>query len=407
MSASKRPFILAGIGNAGGTVLDLLALGAPGSEGLLVINNDADSLSASVVQNRITVPTGGLTAGFQAIDEEFGRTVTGAPGVLLCGGLGGETASFLLPALAAHAKAGGMTTMACVSMPFSFEGKKKSTLAAEALAKLHGICDAVVVIDNDRLSGGNPTSASVSDAFHLPDRTLLAALLALRGMLSTNGPVRVTRSDLHEVLGERGTTAHFGFGSAGGPNRLHEALERAMKSPLLILPGKGLALRHASKILIFLRGPQDLSFAEVQSAVAEVERIAPEGCDLKVGVLPDGSPGEAVEIFIMTSSAVCHPGGKAPTRVRTMIPGGTPASPRVPAKSDQKKVPAADSIPMATRAVREVKTQGVRQTQATLDLDTHQRGRFDKSEPTIVSGENLDLPTFIRKGIKLATPKRN
>jgi cell division protein FtsZ len=408
MTALKRPFTLVGVGNAGVAVLDRFALGAPGSQGLLAINNDAESLSASVVQDRITVPSGALVDGFRAIDGDFGRAVAGASAVLLCGGLGGETASFLLPALAVHAKAGELTTLACVSTPFSFEGKRRSTLATEALKKLHDICDAVVVIDNNRLSGENPTSAVVSDSFDLPDRILLGALRALRDTLSTKGPVRVTRADLHQVFGIPGTVAYLGYGSAEGPNRLHEALERALKSPLLLLPGKAQVLREASKILILLRGPKDLSFAEVQSAVAGVERLAPDGCDIKVGVLAEGEPHEPLEISIMTSSAVVgHKGGMAVPAARSISSGALPVTPAMKVKTTREAKSVADPVSAVTRPAGAAKRTGTRQTQATLDLDTNQRGRFDKSEPTIVSGENLDLPTFIRKGIKLATPKRN
>jgi len=403
MSTPVRPLILVGVGNAGVTVLDLIALGSPGAPGLLVVNNDSESLAASVVTNRITDPSGDLTAGFQAIDDQFGKAVAGAPAVLLCGGLGGDTSSFLIPALAILAKAGGITTMACVGMPFSFEGKRKMANAADALEKLYGVCDAVVVIDNDRLSGGTPSTAAVGDAFGLPDRTLLAALQALRGMLGTSGPVKITRADIHEVFGVYGSQTHFGFGSAEGSNRLHEALERALKSPLLFVSGREPALREASKILILLRGPKDLSFAEVQLAVAGIEKIAGEGCDIKVGVQAEGPPDATLDIFIIASTPI----QRARSKPKLGATGDLPAESALTISSSQRKVGSQDGISTPSRSSKEAKKTDPRQTQGTLDLDTHQRGRFDKSEPTIVSGENLDLPTFIRKGIKLASPSRH
>ena len=397
MSAAKSSCLIVGIGNAGVTILDLLAVEHPGMQGLLAINNDAESLATSVVPDRMPVPEGDLGDGFLAIDDGFGVAVSRASAVLLCGGLGGETGSFLLPALAVRTKSAAVPTFACVGMPFSFEGKQKRDRAVAALEKLRAVCDAVAVIDNDQLSGGTPSTSAVGDAFRLSDRTLIASLLALQGMLATSGPVKITRGDLHAVLGVPGSVTHFGFGSSTGANLLHEALERALKSPLLTLPGKGTALREATTVLLFLRGPKDLSFAEVQSAVAGIERIAGVGCQIKTGVQADGSPESALDIYITAST-----GGGVQTTAKS------DESQRFSLTSiPQKQEIAGNAVPPSGKSAKPVKKTPAKQTQATLDLDSNQRGRFEKSEPTIVGGEDLDVPTFLRKGIKITTPARH
>ena len=148
MNTNPSRRILVGVGNAGVTVLDMLSVEVPGMTGLLAVNNDRDSLNASIVRDKIEVPEGDPGEGFRVIDDEFGQALDGASVVILCGGLGGETGSFLLPALAIRAKSTGLTTMACVGMPFSFEGKHRRDLAERALEKLQEICDAVIVIGN-------------------------------------------------------------------------------------------------------------------------------------------------------------------------------------------------------------------------------------------------------------------
>jgi len=396
MKKTQPSRLIVGIGNAGVSVLDLLSVENPGIRDLLVVNNDTESLSASIVADRLTVPEGDLGDGFISIDHEFGNAIGGASAVLLCGGLGGETGSFLLSALAIRAKSAGLPTLACVGMPFSFEGKQKRDLALAALEKLRAVCDGVAVIDNDHLSGGTPSSSAVGEAFQLSDRTMIASLLAMQGMLATSGPVKITRGDLHAVLGVPGSVTHFGFGSSHGSNRLHEALERALKSPLLSLPGKGQALHDTKMVLLFFRGPKDLSFAEVQLAVAEIERIAGERCLIKVGVQSEGSPESPLELFITASS------------------GGTV---QAVAKSNESKPfsltatetrgSSQQSVPVAAKADKPLKKSPAKQMQGTLDLESYQRGRFDKSEPTIVGGEDLDVPTFLRKGIKITTPARH
>ncbi|MFZ0615905.1 MAG: hypothetical protein WAN16_05585 [Chthoniobacterales bacterium] len=427
MSAPVPRRLIIGVGNAGVTVLDHLAVGNPSMQGLMVVNNDSESLAASVVTDRIAVPEGDLGEGFVAIDREFGGAVEGAATVVLCGGLGGETGSFLLPALAILAKSAGITVAACVGMPFSFEGRGKKEAATAALEKLHSVCDAVAVIENDRLTGGTPSTAAVGEAFALSERTLLASLLTIHRMLSTSGPVKITRSDLKHVLGVPGAITLFGSGSAEGSNRLHEALERALRSPLLNVPAKttpGSALAGASPVLLLLEGPPDLSFAEVQVAVGEIERIGGERCQIKTGVHADRPSGSPITISVVASSGGERPSDKpvapriAAAEVRPerqsapldeeTAPKATPQTPKTtpPAPKTIPTIPQAkpDSAPSTSTTPRKTTAK---QTQGTLDLDTQQRGRFDKSEPTIVAGEDLDIPTFMRKGIKLTPPQRS
>jgi cell division protein FtsZ len=424
MSAPVARRLIIGVGNAGVTVLDHLAVGNPSMQGLMVVNNDSESLAASVVTDRISVPEGDLGEGFVAIDREFGGAVEGAATVVLCGGLGGETGSFLLPALAILAKSAGITVAACVGMPFSFEGRGKKEAATAALEKLYTVCDAVAVIENDRLSGGTPSTAAVGEAFALSDRTLLASLLTIHRMLSTSGPVKITRSDLKHVLGVPGAITLFGSGSVEGSNRLHEALERVLRSPLLNAPAKttpGSALAGASPVLLLLEGPPDLSFAEVQAAVGEIERIGGERCQIKTGVHADRPSGSPITISVVASSGGERPSDKpvAPRVAEAEVrperqsvptyeeptPTATPQTPKTtppaPKTIPQAKPDSAPSNPTTPRKTT------AKQTQGTLDLDTQQRGRFDKSEPTIVAGEDLDIPTFMRKGIKLTPPQRS
>lgn len=409
MSADLSRRLIVGVGNAGVAVLDLLAMTEPGFKGLLVVNNDPESLAATVVRDRLDVPAGDPADGFLAIDEEFGKAVAGASSVVLCGGLGGETASFLVPALAIHAKSNGITVAACVGMPFSFEGRRRTELAENALGKLHAVCDAVAVIGNERLSGGAPSTAAVGEAFALADRTLLSCTRALHGMLSTSGPVRITRADLKNVLGIPGCKILFGSGSAAGSNRLHEALEAALSSPLLIQHGKtspGSALPGVKTILLLLQGPPDLSFAEVQTAVSGIERIAGDKCQIKTGVLATLAAGSPLTLSIVASAGEGAQPVKASGAPASGLLSETIESPAVATFTEgEVPPPIGKTANPSTPPAR--KSPASKQTQGTLDLDTYQRGRFDKSEPTIVAGEDLDVPTFLRKGIKLSPPRRS
>ena len=397
MSTKTNTQLIVGVGNSGTTVLDRLAAEHPGIRSLLVVNNDAESLASSLVSDRLNVPEGDPSDGFRAIDPEFCKRIEGASVVLLCAGLGGATASFLLPALATLAKASGITVLASVGMPFAFEGRQKRDLAAAALKKLQSVCDAVSVIDNDLFSGGVPSTAPVGEAFKMADIALLASLTSLLGMLSTSGPVRITRSDIVSVLGGHAASSRFGFGSAMGSNRLHEALEAALKSPLFSVQGKTNALRDATKAILFLSGPSDVSFAEVQLAVAEIERLTGEGCQVKVGVAAEAPLGTPLKLFVMMT----HASASSPASVAPTLELQNTVEPVAAISSKKQEQPT-----LKPKVVKPAVKGPTKPTQGVLELDAIFKGRFDKSEPTIVEGEDLDVPTFLRKGIKLSSPKK-
>ena len=406
MKNTNQKSVLVGIGNAGVSVLDRIAVEHPSIKETLVINTEGASLSASVTARRIAFPPcqdGDLSEGFLAIEEEFMAAIEGAPAVIFCGALGGELGSFLIPALAARAKADGITTLASVGIPFSFEGRQKREVADAALRKLHDLCDGVALIDNDRLAGGVPSTAAVGEAFVAADRALQFSMLALRGMLSTSGPVRITRADLAGSLGIAGAMTHFGHGMAKGANRLHEALEEMLRSPLLTIAGKGSALKEAATVLLLLSGPADLSFAEVQRTVSEIERVAGDRCLVKVGVLADGYADDPLEIYLLAGSGGGSRKATPPAPTKTATPVTQSSSKSAEEWPPARSQPSLDEA----RAAKSKKSSAAQQTQGVLNLETYQRGRFDKSEPTIVEGEDLDIPTFLRKGIKLVSPFRH
>jgi cell division protein FtsZ len=292
-------------------------------------------------------------------------------------------------------------------MPFPFVGKRKSELAENALGKRRDVCYAVAVIGNERLSGGSPSSAVVAEAFLLADRTLLACTRALHGMMMTSGPVRITRSDMKAVLGIPGSKTLFGSGTATGSNRLHEALEAALSCPLMIQQGKtspGSSLLGVPVILLLIRGPADLSFAEVQTAVDALERVAGDRCLIKTGVLASLPGGAPLTISIMASSGG---GATAATPSPASSVRRDAAEGEIEGAVSGKVIPeSGPRKPTRTSSSAKAAPSSPKQTQGTLDLDTYQRGRFDKSEPTIVAGEDLDVPTFLRKGIKLTPPRK-
>jgi cell division protein FtsZ len=398
MTGQLRQRMLIGVGNAGVGILDRLNIENPGVTGTLIINNDPESLGASIVTKKMTLPPGDVREGFLSIEDDFVKAIEGSASVLFCAGLGGDTASLMIPLLAARAKTMGLVTLACVGIPFGFEGKQKRELANSALKKLHGVCDAVAVIENDRLTGTDPTQTSVGSAFQLSDDLLYSSVRAVQGMLITTGPMKITRGDLALALG-KASPMHFGHGRSEGGNRLHEALERALRSPLMKKKEGLPVISEAGMILLLLKGPKDLSFAEMQVAVEEIERIAGKKCQIKVGVDANLFSTSELEIFIIVTTDESEVSEQENNFAGVVLKDSPVTSTQMRPKRE-----IANKAKQTTPAVKS--TSATNQTQGVLELNSYQRGRFDKSEPTIFEGEDLDVPTFLRRGIKLVAPPK-
>lgn len=439
-----------GLGNAGGNFLDQLLLSEPSFDGLVAINNDPDALMASVVPTRMTLAAEkNLLDAFCDVKETVFKEIENASTVLLCAGLGGITASTLMPRLAEISKAAKKTTIACVSLPFLFEGKRTQKLAIDALQALETICDGVVILDNNALCLSKSGGAGLGESFVASDEAMKVVLPGILAMLASKGPVRINRADLLGALSEKGAKTLIGYGEASGANRLHEAIEQAFKNPLL---NRGRTLAKANAIFVLLQGPKDLSFAEAQAAMHEIEKVAGDQHDIQLSVQAEAAEGEPLKVFILATSGgalksalkkttseeqknpapalVEEKASQEPelpvtesaikqaaiTPEKTPLPSFKPVTPleqKQPELSFTESLnPIEQSVPpkeevhtpkkVAWESIAQKPKAKPKQTQGDLNLTIAQRGRFDKSEPTIVEGEDLDTPTYLRLRLKLS-----
>ena len=400
---------IVGVGNAGVNFLDRLLVNNPFFLGLVAINNDLDALHASVVPTQLLLsPEEELVTALEKIVPSFEEQLQEASVVLLSGGLGGETASTLLPHLATVAKKLKKLTLACVTQPFSFEGKRAQSLALESLSALEQICDGVILVDNNQLSSSRSSKIAVGETFTASDEAMQQLLPNILAMLASKGPVRINRSHLLKSLSRTRNKISFGHGQASGANRLHEAMERLFKTPQL---QRGRLLTKSTTIFMQLRGPQDLSFAEAQAAMQELERVVGEDAKIELSVSAEELAGTALQVFILAveqelenkepavhlekqllsspQKSELSTVNSAPTISAAELSFDLTASTRSELSLESKK----QTIPKATTKIK--------QTQGALNFTAAQRGRFDKSEPTIVEGEDLDTPTYLRLGLSL------
>jgi cell division protein FtsZ len=411
---------------------------------VVAMNSDAQSLASAVAPRKSNLgprATRGLGAGgdpevgFEAAQEsleEIRFAVEASSSVILLVGLGGGTGSGAAPVVAEAAKEAGAFVLALVTTPFSFEGRRRAAQAAEAEAALQKHAHAVIRFENDRMADLSSPREGIRETFEAADRLLTECVASFLEMLNGDGPMPVTLGNLLSVLREGSPSALFGRGEGLGDNRAHEAVERALKSPLL---DRGRMLDDARAVIVHVGGPPSLSFSETAAIMRETSKHVPDDANLFLSVSATQSASSPLTVTIFGN----HDGGSPPSPpARTARPAPEPRAvpeftppkvikkdippPAAPEKSDDPLRPSppgrlfadadeptppkpnlpvsfaapatAGSPPTPTTPVK--KTPPTKVRQETLQFEPAARGRFEKSEPTIVEGEDLDVPTFLR-----------
>ena len=419
-----------GLGNAGVHLADRLAMAGHFGVEVIAMNTDAQSLASSVAAQKITLgskATRGLgtggdpEVGYEAAQESLDEIRTAVEGcniLFLCTGLGGGTSCGIAPLLAETAREAGATVIALVTSPFGFEGKRRSTQATEALTLLSRHTSALLHFENDRMAELTSPRSGIEETFATSDAMLSASITALIEILRGGNPMPIGLSDVLAVLGGGTPASLFGRGAAIGENRAHEALERAIKGPLL---DRGRMLSDCNAVIAHVAGPATLSFAEVAAVMRELTRYTPDDAKLFLGVtvLPDAAAPLSLTLFGNYSAAVSSSITVPVPSVRSTAPRPFPVpepepavatssqpEPELAAKTEEKPLfpePAPEEkpvvvarIPKESAAPKPKLAPQPKVKQESLNFESVARGRFEKSEPTIVEGEDLDVPTFLR-----------
>lgn len=440
LDRSQTPVVrLVGLGNAGVNLADRITMaGVPGLE-TVAINSDQQSLSSSVSPVKVSLgplTTRGLGAGgdpeigLDAAKEslpEIEEALAGSDIIFLCAGLGGGTASGAGGMVAEVAKQTGALLLAIVTTPFGFEGRRRTLQAAAAVQEISAHADAVIHFENDRMAELAEPKSGVAETFSACDELLCGCVSAVAHLISAHGPLGVGLPDLLSVLNAGSGGCLFGTGASAGDNRAHEALERALKSPLL---DRGRLLDEVASVLVHLSGPPSLSFAEVGAIMQEVARQASEGSMLHLGVSTLQDKNAPVVVTILAKGGAAAPAAAPPVRPRPAPAPERPPKPRPVPVEPEPDLPVVSELEPADKAVETPELEPLPEPaparqpprpaapqaapkpnpapkpappkikQETLQFEPVARGRFEKIEPTIVEGEDLDVPTFLRLNVK-------
>lgn len=423
--AQKIRLKIFGVGGAGGRTVSQMA-GAR-SQGhhtlenvdLIVINTDLQALQeiqgAEKVQIGAAV-THGLGAGgepeigarsAQNDAEKIEAHTQGADVVFITAGLGGGTGTGASPTIARIAKEQGALVLAFVALPFSFEGDRRKQQALSGLEQLKAQADAVICIPNDKIFRIAGPDASVVDAFKQADENIILGVQAVWQLLSRKGLINLDFADLRATLDSKHCDGLFSFGHAEGANKARDAVKALLENPLL---DGGDVLAKAEGVLVSILGGPELTLADVQKTVEPISRLAHRAHVIMGAAIDESYRGKlAVTVIaaanVLPRRAVAQP---VPTKPMTFPRPGDAALSRAPvmapvsassgsfsitSKSDAQEVPRPEPV-AAQKSTAKPK-------QETLPLEGVSRGRFDKSEPTLYNGEDLDVPTFIRRGVSV------
>lgn len=296
-----------GVGGGGGNAVNrMIDDGLQGVE-FIAVNTDAQALNMSRAENRIQIGeklTKGLGAG---ANPEIGRkaaeeskelieeAVQGADMVFVTAGMGGGTGTGAAPIIAKIAKDMGALTVAVVTRPFSFEGRKRATQAANGIAALKEAVDTLIVIPNDRLLEIVDKSTPILEAFKEADNVLRQGVQGISDLIAVPGLINLDFADVKTIMANKGS-ALMGIGTASGENRAVEAAKKAISSPLLETSIDG-----ATGVIMNITGGMNLSLYEVQEAADIVASAADQDVHMIFGsVINEDLKDEIVVTVIAT-----------------------------------------------------------------------------------------------------------
>jgi cell division protein FtsZ len=446
------PIKVVGVGGAGSNALDRVLLDGLERADLIAINTDVQSLASSVAAQKVQLGrsvTRGLGAGgdpelgYQSALEsadEIRQALLDARMIFICAGLGGGTGSGAAPFVAQLAREAGSLVIAFATLPFSFEGKRRGVQAQEAFARLNEIAHAVICFENDRMGEMVAPKAGIHQAFAVADITISQSVRSIVNLIQRPGLIRIGFDDLLAALRSRDGRCLFGFGESDSDNRAHDALAQALKNPLL---DRGRALANAAHVLVQIAGGPGMTLSEVEIVMHELGRYVNDQTQILFGTAVDGRMGNRLSVTIISSlaadsdsiqqtkpaqsnasmppvweqpqasppkidiipePAVAETRSEPPDLVEQPTPAAIEPPPPVPvakkpASAPRLIVPKKKELPI--EEVKPAPEKSVQAKQEVLQFEPVTRGRFEKSEPTIVEGQDLDVPTFLRKNIRV------
>ena len=365
--------LLVGLGGAGCAMVARLAPGLPADVQVLRVDTDArlvaDGAPGAVLQVGRAQTRGMGTGGEPALgavaaeaeEAALRRAFTGVPLVVLVTGLGGGTGSGAAPVVARLAAEAGATVLAFATMPFSHEGERRMRQANEGAVALGQKAHGLVFVHNDLLLQQVSTEAPLSESFAAADAWVGGALRALAAAFEPGALVPVDPAALRGILASPGSPTLFAYGVGAGPGAALQAARAAGSCPLAHAPG---AVTKVAALFVAVAGGPALTSADAFEAVGAVRlRFGGETTTLLCARI-DPALGDRVEVSVLGASLPVPKPAPKPKKGAKAVDAGQPL------------------FGFATE-------------------ETLRRGQFGGTPMTFIEGQDVDVPTYIRKAMRL------
>lgn len=381
-----------GIGGGGGNAIDdMIKANLVGVE-FLAANTDAQALARNQAPIKINLGanlTKGLGAGG---DPEIGRNATledadvlrealrGADMVFITAGMGGGTGTGGVPVVAEICKDLGALTVAVVTKPFFFEGRRRMRQAEAGIEATKKVVDTLITIPNDRLLNVAAKNVSALEAFKMANEVLLYAVKGISDLITIPGHINVDFADVRAVMSEMGL-ALMGTGIASGNNRAAEAAQKAISSPLL----EDISLRGARGVLVNITTGPEITLDELKDAAALIKEEAHEDANIILGWVVDESLGDEVRVTVI-GTGIGRPAEEENARLARVAP--------LPPQPEELEVPTiirkGGEAPLSTvKSMAEARKRARLEVLQSKKAIIHPDLQYEESE--------LDIPTFLRQ----------
>ena len=407
-----------GVGGGGGNAVNrMIQAGIKGVE-FLVANTDVQAMRASSAAVKLQIGgklTKGLGAGAnpeigkQAALEDTDRileALSGADMIFITTGMGGGTGTGAAPIIASLAAELGALTVAVVTKPFSFEGKRRRVQAEQGIRALRDTVDTLITIPNERLLNFVDRGTSIGEAFKIADDILRQAVQGISDLITVPGEINLDFADVKTIMHGMGM-ALMGTGVSSGEHRAVEAAQRAISSPLL----EEASIEGAKGVLINVTGGPDMTLFEVHEAASIIQEAADEEANIIFGTVIDPKMKDEVKVTVIatgfdaaTKGLLNHRGEQLSSttssgRVAVASPSA-PTAPGVPFRPfAPKEIAAQHEEPAAPAAQQQIGAEG-----EIYDPPFFRKGSFTRPDgsggygPMASNdfGNDLDIPTVIR-----------
>lgn len=297
-----------GVGGGGGNAVTHMYKEGIHDVTFVLCNTDNQALNRSDVPIKLLLgreitqglgagnkPERAMMAAEESLDDLRGMLNDGTKMVFITAGMGGGTGTGAAPVVAQIAKEMGILTIAVVTKPFNFEGKKRLMNAERGIENLRKHVDTLVVIPNDKLLKIAPKGTPIVEAFRYADDVLRQGIQGISDLIVTPSLINLDFADVRSIMKNRGL-AHMGIGHGKGENKTLEAVRQAVSSPLLETTIEG-----ATGVLLNVKGGMDLPLDEVYEAADLVKGVVDADCNIIFGSGIDESMNDEVEITIIAT----------------------------------------------------------------------------------------------------------